>query len=149
MRGMHMWRCQSHSVGDRWSTSLKGVEIFSCGLCFSASLLLSFTTPVSGISMKKMYCSLTFKWGICMRLFLSLNNMNIVLLPSLKYNFGVGGRHSISYQYIKIISLVIFKHISFLFIAILKGWGLSSFFFSFLVFPFELYAICVCMIVAK
>ena len=104
--------------------ALKELKPFLHGLCFSVSFLLSFTTPVSSISVKIMYCSLTFKWGIYMRLFLYLNNMNTVLLPSLKYNFGVCGRHAVSCQCIKVISLTIFKDIGFLFLVILKGWGL-------------------------
>lgn len=85
-----------------------------------------------------------------MGLFLYLNNMNTVLLLSLKYNFGVGGRHAVSCQWIKIISLVVFKNISFLFMVTLKDevFQASSFFFR-LFFSFELYAVCVCMIVAK
>ena len=47
--------------------------------------------------------------------------MNTVLLLSLKYNFGVCGRHAVSCQCIKVISLTIFKDIGFLFLVILKG----------------------------
>ena len=125
------------------SLALKELGPFLYGLCFSISFLLSLTTPVSSISVKIMSCSLTFKWGIYMGLFLYLNNMNTVLLQSLKYNFGVGGRHAVSCQCVKIISLIIFKDISFLFMVTLKGWGLSScccfFFFYFSSLNFMLF----------
>ena len=131
------------------SLALKKLGPCPYGLCFSVSFLLSFTPPVSSISVKIMYCSLTFKWGIYMGLFLYLNNMNTVLLPSLKYNFGVGGRHAVSCQCVKIISLIIFKDISFLFMVTLKGWGLSScccfFLFFFSIFPlWTLCCLCLC-----